>query len=48
MSRNALYAIIGILVVAGSVVSYELYAERKKTDRVEVNIGKNGLSIEKK
>jgi len=48
MSRNALYAVIAVLVVAGGVLGYELYAERQKTDRVEIDVGKNGLSIEKK
>jgi hypothetical protein len=48
MNRNALYAIIGILIVAAGVLGYEWYAEREKTDRVEIDIGKSGLSIEKK
>jgi hypothetical protein len=48
MNRNALYAIIGALVVVGGVLGYELYSERQKTDRVEIDVGKNGLSIEKK
>jgi len=48
MSRSALYLIIGVLVVAGGVMGYQLYAERQKTDRVEIEVGKNGLSIEKK
>jgi hypothetical protein len=48
MSRKALYAVIAVLVVAGGVLGYELYAERQKTDRVEIDVGKNGLSIEKK
>ena len=48
MSRNAPYAVIAVLVVAGGVLGYELYAERQKTDRVEIDVGKNGLSIEKK
>ncbi len=48
MSRNALYAIIAVLVVGGGFLGYELYSERQKTDRVEIDVGKNGLSIEKK
>jgi hypothetical protein len=48
MNRNALYAIIGLLVVAAAVLGYELYAERQKSDRLEIDVGKNGLSIEKK
>jgi hypothetical protein len=48
MSRNALYAIIAILVIAGGVLAYQLYAEHQKTDGVEIDVGKNGLSIQKK
>jgi predicted negative regulator of RcsB-dependent stress response len=48
MNRNALYAIIGVLIVAAGVLGYQWYAERQKTDRVEIDVGKNGLSIEKK
>ncbi len=48
MNRNALYAIIGILVIGAGILGYELYTERQKTDRVEIDVGKNGLSIEKK
>ena len=47
MSRNALFAIIAVIVVAGGVMAYQLYADQKKTDRVEIDIGKNGLSIQK-
>lgn len=48
MSRSALYLIIGILVVAGIAMGYQLYSQRQKTDRVEIDVGKNGISIEKK
>jgi DNA-binding transcriptional MerR regulator len=48
MSRSALYLIIGILVVAGVAMGYRLYSERQKTDRIEIDVGKNGISIEKK
>ena len=48
MNRNALYAIIGLLVLAGGFLGYQLYAERQKTDRVDIEIGNHGLSIEKK
>lgn len=47
MSRNILYVIIGVLVLAVSVVGYQLYQERQKTDGVEISIGKKGISIEK-
>lgn len=40
-------AIIALAVVAG-VVSYQLYQERQKTTGIEINVGKGGISIEKK
>ena len=48
MDRNALYLIIAILAVAGGVMGYQLYSERHQSDRVEIDLGKNGLSILKK
>jgi len=47
MSRNALYLIICLLVVGGAVMGYQLYSERQKTDRVEIEVGKNGISIQR-
>jgi hypothetical protein len=48
MNRNILYLIIGALVVVTAVVAYQLYQERQKTTGIEINIGKSGISIEKK
>lgn len=48
MSRNALYLAIGILIVAGLTVSYQLYSEQQNTGRVEISVGKHGISIERK
>lgn len=48
MNRNALYLIIGILIVAAVTMGYQLYGERQKTDRIEIDVGKHGISIEKK
>lgn len=48
MNRNALYLIIGILLLAGGAMAYQLYSERQKTDRVEIEVGKNGFSIQNK
>ena len=47
MSRNALYAVIAVLFVAGGVLGYELYAQHQKSDGVEIDIGKHGLTIQK-
>ena len=48
MSCNALYLAIGILIVAGVTVSYQLYSEQQNTGRVEISVGKHGISIERK
>ena len=48
MNRNILYLIVGALVVAAGVFGYMLYQERQKTTGIEINIGKSGISIEKK
>jgi len=47
MNREALYLIIAILAVAGGVMGYQLYSERQKTG-VEIEVGKNGISIQNK
>ncbi|WP_164488354.1 hypothetical protein [Pseudolabrys sp. Root1462] len=48
MNRNFLYVAIAALVVVAGVVSYQLYQERQKTTGIEINVGKGGISIEKK
>jgi predicted negative regulator of RcsB-dependent stress response len=48
MNRNVLYLIIGALVVASVVFGYQYYQERQKTAGIEINVGKSGISIEKK
>jgi hypothetical protein len=48
MNRNVLYLIIGILVLATTVVGFQLYRERQKTTGVEISIGDRGISIQKK
>jgi len=48
MNRNALYFIIGVLVVAIVVVGYLFYQERQKTSGIDINIGDGGISIETK
>ena len=48
MNRNVLYVIIGALAVATMVFGYQFYQERQKTTGIEINVGKNGISIEKK
>jgi predicted negative regulator of RcsB-dependent stress response len=48
VTRNVLYLVIGALIVATLAFGYQLYQERQKTTGIEINIGKRGISIEKK
>ena len=48
MNRNILYLVIGALVVVIVVIGYWFYQERQKTAGIEINVGKSGISIEKK
>ncbi len=48
MNRNVLYLIIGALAVIVVVVGYQLYQDRQKTTGIQINVGKDGISIEKK
>ena len=45
---NILYLIIGVLIVAVGVLGYEFYQERHPPEGVHIDIGPNGLNIEKK
>ncbi|MFT4163450.1 MULTISPECIES: hypothetical protein [Shinella] len=46
MSRNALYMIIGALVVVVAGFSYYAWQQEKKPDGVEIRLDDKGLSIE--
>ena len=48
MNRNVLYLIIGALAVATVALGYQFYQQRQKTTGVEIDVGKSGISIEKK
>ena len=48
MKRNVLYLIIGVLAIVTAVIGYQLYQERQKTTGIQINVGKTGISIEKK
>ncbi len=49
MSRsNIIYLITGALVIVVAVMGYLLYQDRKKPEGVRIDVGPNGLSIEKK
>ena len=48
MSRNALYFVVGALLVVAIVVGYLLYQERQKSSGIDINVGKSGISVETK
>ncbi len=48
LNRNVLYLVIGVLALAAAVFGYQLYQERQKTTGIEINVGKSGITIEKK
>jgi predicted negative regulator of RcsB-dependent stress response len=49
MNRNNLLSLaVGALIIAVAVLGYEVYQDRKDPKGVQINLGANGLSIEKK
>ena len=45
---NILYLVVGALVVVVAVLGYQLYQDRKQSEGMRIDVGPNGLSIEKK
>ncbi len=45
---NIIYLIVGALVIVVAVMGYQLYQDRKKPEGVRIDLGPNGVSIEKK
>jgi predicted negative regulator of RcsB-dependent stress response len=45
---NILFLIVGALVVVVAVMGYELYQDRKQPEGMRIDVGPNGLKIEKK
>jgi len=45
---NVLYLVIGALVIAVAVLSYQLYEDRHQPQGVHIDFGPNGLSIQGK
>ena len=41
---NILYLIIGALVIVTTVLSYQLYQDRKQPEGMRIDLGPNGLS----
>lgn len=48
MSRNVLYLVIGALVVVAAVLAYRYYQEQQKTSGIDIEVGKDGISVETK
>jgi len=46
VNRNALYMLLGALIVVVAGFSYYAYQEEKKPDGVEIQVSKDGLSIQ--
>jgi hypothetical protein len=47
-NRNVLYLIIGALIVAVSVLGYNLYQAKKEPEGLQINVGPDGLKIKTK
>ncbi len=45
---NIIYLVVGALVIVVVVMGYQLYRDPKKPEGVRIDVGPNGLSIEKK
>jgi hypothetical protein len=45
---NIIYIVVGALVVVVAVMGYQLYQDRKKPEGLRIEVGPNGLSIDKK
>jgi RsiW-degrading membrane proteinase PrsW (M82 family) len=48
VNRNVFYLVIGALAVVVAVMGYRFYQERQAASGIDINIGKSGISIEKK
>ena len=48
INRNMLFLVIGALVVAVGVLSWKVYEDNREPKGVQLNIGPQGISVEKK
>ena len=47
MSRNALYAIIAVLVLAGGYLAYQVYQEQRRDERsLQIEVGPGGVKVD--
>jgi len=47
-NRNVLYLIIGVLVVAVVVLSFNLYQAKQRPEGLQINVGPDGVKIRNK
>jgi hypothetical protein len=47
MNRNFFYVVIAVLVVAVGVLGTLYCQERQREGRIDINLGKSGISIHK-
>jgi hypothetical protein len=45
---NLLYLLVGAILVGGSLYGYQIYQERKEPRGVQINVGPNGVTFEKR
>jgi predicted negative regulator of RcsB-dependent stress response len=45
---NILSLVVGVLLVAVAILGYELYQDRKQPEGMRIDLGPNGVKIEKK
>ena len=48
INRNLLFLIIGALAIISAVLGYRYYIEHKDPSGIQIDIGKEGIVIEKK
>jgi hypothetical protein len=47
-NKNVLYLIIGVLLVAVGVLSFNLYRAKKQPEGLQINVGPDGVKIQNK
>jgi predicted negative regulator of RcsB-dependent stress response len=45
---NILFLVIGALVIVVAIMGYEIYQDRKQPEGMRIDVGPNGVKIEKK
>ncbi len=46
MNRQVLLTLVVVLAIGAGFLGYRLYQETRQPDGVEINIGKDGVSVE--